>query len=77
MPANDLNRPRRFNPRAGKVSVQGHELRHVPRCIGLVRSAAGRWATVWALLLGLQGLLPVAYVFLSRELANSLRALKL
>ncbi|MCD4750074.1 MAG: ABC transporter ATP-binding protein/permease [Thermoanaerobaculales bacterium] len=49
-------------------------LPHLPRALRLVRDSAGRWTLIWAVLLVLQGLLPVATVFLTRELVNALVA---
>ena len=50
------------------------ELRPLPRAIALVARAAGRWTALWALLLVAQGLLPVAVVYLVRELVDALFA---
>jgi ATP-binding cassette subfamily B protein len=57
---------------ASKLALATGVLPHLPRALGLVRTAAGTWMWVWLLLLLIQGLLPVATVFLSRELVDSL-----
>lgn len=44
----------------------------LPRALGLVRKAAKGWFYAWIVLLLLQGLLPVAVVYLSRSVINSL-----
>ena len=48
---------------------------HLPRALGLVWSAARNWTAVWLILLIVQGFLPVANVYLTRALVNSLVAL--
>jgi ATP-binding cassette subfamily B protein len=57
-----------------KLKLATGVLPHLPRALGLVRTAAGTWMWIWLLLLLIQGLLPVATVFLSRELVDSLVA---
>jgi ATP-binding cassette, subfamily B, bacterial len=47
-------------------------LRGVPRALALVWSAAPRWTAGWAFILVLQGLLPIAIVYLTRALVNDL-----
>lgn len=56
--------------------VRGLGLRfsHLRRAAGLVWAAAPGWSLAWGLLLLLQGLLPVATVYLSRLLVDSLVA---
>ncbi len=49
-------------------------LPYVPRALVLVLRAAGRWTSLWAALLVLQGMLPVATVYLTRSLVNHLVA---
>jgi len=44
----------------------------LPRALGLVWSGARGWTAVWALLLLVQGILPVAAVYLTRALVDSL-----
>jgi ATP-binding cassette subfamily B protein len=50
------------------------ELAHLPRTFALVRQASGHLTTVWGLLLVAQGLLPIATVYLTRAIVNSLVA---
>lgn len=51
------------------------QLPYLPRAFGLLRRAAGGLAVIWAVLLLLQGLLPVAAVYLTRTLVNGIAAL--
>lgn len=48
------------------------QLPHLMRTLGLVWQVARRWTVAWTLLLILQGLLPVATVYLTRALVDSL-----
>ncbi|PYV16212.1 MAG: multidrug ABC transporter ATP-binding protein [Acidobacteria bacterium] len=57
--------------RLGRVLEQ---LPYVGRALGLVWDAAGSWTLLWAALLVVQGLLPVATVHLTRLLVNNLVA---
>ncbi len=50
------------------------QVRYLPRALGLVWAAAGRWTAAWAVLLVLQGLLPLATVWLTRPLVDALTA---
>ncbi len=43
---------------------------HLPRALNLVWSAAPRWTAAWSLLLVIQGLLPVAMVYLTRTVVD-------
>ncbi len=47
-------------------------LPYLPRALALIWVAARKWTTLWALLLILQGLLPIATVYLTRGLVNAL-----
>ena len=58
--------------RAHQVKTQ---LSYWPRTFGLVWSAAQNWTIAWVVLLVFQGLLPVATVYLTRSLVNSLVAI--
>ncbi|MBK9713272.1 MAG: ABC transporter ATP-binding protein [Kouleothrix sp.] len=49
-------------------------LRHLSRALRLVWSTARTWTTAWIALLVAQGLLPVATVYLSKSLVDSLTA---
>jgi ATP-binding cassette subfamily B protein len=51
------------------------QIPYLPRAIQLVQHAAGRQAIVWMLLLLVQGLLPVATVYLTRSLVDSIAAM--
>ena len=51
------------------------QLPYLPRAFQLVRQAAGGLAIVWAALLLVQGLLPVAAVYLTRTLVNGIAAM--
>jgi ATP-binding cassette, subfamily B, bacterial len=53
----------------GRVAAQ---LPLLPRALALVRKAAKGWFAAWIILLLFQGLLPVALVYLSRSVVNSL-----
>jgi ATP-binding cassette subfamily B protein len=50
------------------------QLPYLPRALAIVWSAARGWIVLWAVLLVVQGLLPVAIVYLSRSLVDSLAA---
>ncbi len=48
------------------------QLPHLPRALGLVWKAAPVWTAAWSLLLVVQGLLPVAMVYLTRTVVDRL-----
>jgi ATP-binding cassette, subfamily B, bacterial len=50
------------------------QLRYLPQALGLVWSASRHWTVAWAVLLVLQGALPVATVYLTRMVVDSLVA---
>lgn len=50
------------------------QLAHLPAVFELLWKAAGRWSTAWILLLISQGLLPVATVYLTRAVVDSMVA---
>ncbi len=50
------------------------QVRHVPSVLMLVLSAAKKWTIAWAILLALQGLVPVATIYLTRSLIDILVA---
>ena len=58
-----------FVPKLRKAATQFREL---PRALKLVWSAAPVWSAAWVALLFFQGLLPVATVYLVRNLVNGL-----
>jgi ATP-binding cassette, subfamily B, bacterial len=55
-----------------KVRVSSSHPRHLLRALGLVWDAARRWTMLWLGLLVVQGLLPVASVYLTRALVDNL-----
>jgi ATP-binding cassette subfamily B protein len=55
-----------------RLSRLAEELTHLPRTLALVRQASGHLTTLWGLLLVIQGLLPVATVYLTRAVVDSL-----
>ena len=55
-----------------KLRVNSSQLRHLLRALGLVWDAARRWTMLWLALLVVQGLLPVASVYLTRALVDHL-----
>jgi ATP-binding cassette subfamily B protein len=57
-----------------RLNRLGEELGHLPRTLALVYKASGNLTTLWGLLLILQGLLPIATVYLTRAIVNSLVA---
>jgi ATP-binding cassette subfamily B protein len=57
---------------AARLRKLGAHLPYLPRAVALVWEAAGRWTTAWGALLAVQGLLPVATVFVTRTLVNAL-----
>src|SRR5438128_716443 len=48
------------------------QVAHLPRTLSLVWAAASRFTVAWAVLLIIQGLLPVATVYLTRALVDAL-----
>jgi ATP-binding cassette subfamily B protein len=50
------------------------EARYLPRTLRLIWAAAGGWTAAWAALLFIQGLLPIAVVYLVRAVVNALVA---
>jgi ATP-binding cassette subfamily B protein len=53
-------------------AVLARRLPHLPRALALVWHAARYWTIAWASILVVQGLLPVAVIYLTRDLVNSL-----
>ena len=45
--------------------------RYLPRTLGLVRDAAGRWTLVWGFLLVCQGLLPALTLYLTKRVVDA------
>jgi ATP-binding cassette subfamily B protein len=58
-----------FSSKLRKVAAQ---LPYLPRALALVWASARGWTTAWAILLLAQGLLPVATVYLTRLVVDSL-----
>ena len=61
-----------YNALFDKLRQLRMQLPYIPRAAQLVWTAAGRWTIWWALLLLIQGLLPVATVYLTRHLVDTL-----
>jgi len=55
-----------------KLRMDSNQLHHLLRALGLVWDAARRWTMLWLALLVVQGLLPVASVYLTRALVDHL-----
>lgn len=64
------------NLRILKTKLRGllNQLPYLPRSIALVWAAAKNWTIVWAILLLVQGLLPVGTVYLTQQLVDILVA---
>ena len=60
---------------AAKLRGAALQLKFLPRALRLVWAAARGWTATWLLLLLAQGLLPVALVYLTRDLVDGLAAL--
>jgi ATP-binding cassette subfamily B protein len=50
------------------------KLSYLTRVFGFIWAAAGQWMVVWAILLVIQGLLPVALVYLTKPLVDGVQA---
>ncbi len=65
-------------PQGGEITSKLKKVRaqlpHIPRALGLVRQAGGRWTVAWVLLLVVQGVLPVAIVYITKILVDSIVA---
>jgi ATP-binding cassette subfamily B protein len=59
---------------ASKLRRAALQLPYLPRALRLVWDAAGRWTLAWIALLVVQGLLPLATVWLTRSLVDGLVA---
>ena len=57
---------------ATKLRGAAGQARYLPRALRLVWAASRRWTLLWIGLLVAQGLLPVAVVYLTRELVDNL-----
>ena len=57
-----------------KYALLARQVANIPRAIKLVWTAASGWTTLWAILIIVQGLLPIATVFLTKALVDSLSA---
>ena len=66
-----MSQTKTFSTKLDKLVAQ---LPYLPQAFALVWAAARRWAVAWAVMLVLQGLLPVATVYLTRALVDSLVA---
>jgi ATP-binding cassette subfamily B protein len=59
---------------AQKLGLAAAELSRLPRALKLAWAAARLWTAAWAVLLILQGLIPVSSVYLTRPLVNRILA---
>ena len=59
---------------ADKLRAALLQLRFAPRAWRLVRAAAGRWPLLWAALLLVHGMVPVAVVYLTKPLVDAVAA---
>src|SRR5258706_2833629 len=59
---------------SSKIREAMRQLPYLPHAFALVWTAARRWTSVWIALLLVQGLLPVATVYLTRSVVDSLTA---
>src|SRR3989442_10996569 len=50
------------------------KLSYMLRVLGLIWKAARKWTVAWGILLGVQGLMPVALVYLTKPLVDGLQA---
>jgi ATP-binding cassette subfamily B protein len=66
-----LNAAGYLSPRLKRLAAQ---VPHLPRAFSIVWAAARGWTAAWLALLLLQGLLPVAIVYLTRAAVNTLLA---
>ena len=66
-----MSQTKTFSTKLDKLLAQ---LPYLPQAFALVWAAARRWTVAWAIMLVLQGLLPVATVYLTRALVDSLVA---
>jgi len=55
-----------------KLQINSLQLQHLTRALALVWEAARLWTLLWLVLLVIQGLLPVASVYLTRALVDNL-----
>lgn len=55
-----------------KLRLALKQLSHLPRTLALIWSATRGWTTAWLSLIIVQGILPVAVVYLTRPLVNSI-----
>lgn len=55
---------------SSKLRKAAGQIRHLPRALALIWAAARRWTAAWAVLLAVQGLLPLATVYLTRPLVD-------
>lgn len=55
-----------------KLTLAVRQLSNIPRAVRMVWTAAPGWSSIWAVMILLQGLLPVATVYLTKALVDSL-----
>ena len=61
-----------MNDTISKFALLRKQLPYLPKAMGLVWQAAGMWMIVWLVLLLVQGVLPVAVVYMTRQVVDSL-----
>jgi ATP-binding cassette, subfamily B, bacterial len=61
-----------MNTLRARIHQFSTQLSYVPRTLGLIWRAAGRWTLAWLALLVVEGLLPAALVYLSRSLVDNI-----
>lgn len=59
-------------PLFNKIKSAKAQLPYIPNTLGLIWEAAHGWTIAWAIFLLIQGVLPIALVFLSGSLVNSI-----
>ena len=55
-----------------KIDLLRREAPYIPKAMGLIWQAAGMWMVVWLVLLLVQGVLPVAVVYMTRQVVDAL-----
>ena len=61
-----------MNDTISKFALLRKQLPYLPKAMRLVWQAAGMWMIVWFILLLAQGVLPVAVVYMTRQVVDSL-----
>ncbi len=61
-----------MNDVLSKIALLRGQLPYIPKTVRIVWQAAGIWMIVWLILLLVQGVLPVAVVYMTRQVVDSL-----